>query len=146
MIFPLLAHMPELKRKIREDATQSFNEGTYTCQKAAPVLDSIIYEALRIQSPALLIPQRLAPQGGLKLPDEMFILEDTIIVIPGHELHRDARCFARPMEFLPERWTTRPELILNRQASNPFMTGEFSSNPPLSHDFQLPSQYSSYFI
>lgn len=115
--------MPELQRQIREEAIQSFNDGTYTCQKAAPILDSIIFETLRIQSPALLIPQRLAPKGGLKLPGGVFIPEDTIIVMPGYEMHRDARYFARPMEFLPERWTTRPELILNRKAYNPFMTG-----------------------
>lgn len=30
----------------------------------------------------------------------------------------------KPNEFIPERWTTRPELVLNRSAFVPFGTGK----------------------
>ena len=36
-----------------------------------------------------------------------------------------SKAFARPNEFLPERWTTEPELILHKSAFFPFLTGPF---------------------
>lgn len=40
----------------------------------------------------------------------------------------DKRSFERPEEFLPERWTTKPELVKNRLLFIPFQTGEM--RPP----------------
>lgn len=36
----------------------------------------------------------------------------------------DARCFERPDEFIPERWTTQPELVKDGSAFAPFSMGE----------------------
>ncbi|KKA24572.1 Benzoate 4-monooxygenase cytochrome P450 [Rasamsonia emersonii CBS 393.64] len=38
----------------------------------------------------------------------------------------DERNFVRAKEFLPERWLSKPELILNRHAHMPFLTGPYS--------------------
>ena len=35
-------------------------------------------------------------------------------------------CFAQPEEFIPERWTSRPELILNSKAYSTFGIGNCS--------------------
>jgi cytochrome P450 len=35
-------------------------------------------------------------------------------------------CFEHALEFIPERWTTRPELVLNPAAYAPFGTGHHS--------------------
>ena len=35
----------------------------------------------------------------------------------------DERFFSRPTEFLPERWTTSPELVLNSEVFIPFLSG-----------------------
>lgn len=35
-------------------------------------------------------------------------------------------CFERASEFIPERWTTRPEMVLNPAAYAPFGTGHHS--------------------
>ena len=35
----------------------------------------------------------------------------------------DERFFCRPTEFLPERWTTSPELVLNSEVFIPFLSG-----------------------
>lgn len=35
-------------------------------------------------------------------------------------------CFVRPLEFVPERWSTAPEMVLNPSATKPFGTGHTS--------------------
>jgi cytochrome P450 len=35
----------------------------------------------------------------------------------------DGRVFARPDEFLPERWTTEPDLVIDPSAFIPFNSG-----------------------
>lgn len=49
-----------------------------------------------------------------------------IVQIPPFPLARDARNFTRPDDFVPERWTTKPELIRNRSAFFPFLLGPYS--------------------
>lgn len=49
-----------------------------------------------------------------------------IVQMPLFVLNRDARNFVRPDEFLPERWTTKPELVLNRTVFLPFSMGQYS--------------------
>ncbi|RBA18140.1 hypothetical protein FPRO05_11156 [Fusarium proliferatum] len=39
-------------------------------------------------------------------------------------MYRDERCFEKPNEFIPERWTTRPELIKDASVYAPFSTGK----------------------
>ena len=36
------------------------------------------------------------------------------------------RAFSRPNDFIPERWTTQPELVLNKNAFFPFSMGKFA--------------------
>lgn len=38
----------------------------------------------------------------------------------------DPRNFVDPGSFIPERWTSRPELILNRAAFTPFSLGKYN--------------------
>lgn len=40
------------------------------------------------------------------------------------------RAFVAPNEFIPERWTTRPELILNKKAFCPFSLGRYACKSP----------------
>lgn len=41
----------------------------------------------------------------------------------------DARCFKRPDEFIPERWTTQPDLVKDGSAFAPFSMGECLKAP-----------------
>lgn len=34
--------------------------------------------------------------------------------------------FVQPNEFIPERWYSKPELVLNRRAFNPFSIGRYT--------------------
>jgi cytochrome P450 len=58
--------------------------------------------------------------------NERFIPGNMIVHIPLFPLFHDARNFVAPDQFIPERWTTKPELVLNRQAFIPFSTGSHS--------------------
>lgn len=42
----------------------------------------------------------------------------------------DERVFSRPNEFLPERWTTQPELVKDSSAFIPFNSGTSSNFEP----------------
>ncbi|TXC06108.1 hypothetical protein FocTR4_00009479, partial [Fusarium oxysporum f. sp. cubense] len=45
---------------------------------------------------------------------------------PPYTLNRDERCFARPNDFIPERWITQPELVCDALAFAPFSTSCYS--------------------
>ncbi|PVH70062.1 putative benzoate 4-monooxygenase cytochrome P450 [Cadophora sp. DSE1049] len=135
-LFTLLASSPDLVSQIRQeiDPKLSSNPPTFSCSTSYPILDSIINETLRLYPPTLFASQRtnlviplLIPSSPLKpkslVEKETYIPADTILSMPTYTLHRDPRNFSRPAEFIPERWTTRPELVLNRQAFIPFSTG-----------------------
>lgn len=41
-------------------------------------------------------------------------------------MFHDPRYFVEPDVFIPERWLDRPELVLRKDAFNPFMTGPYN--------------------
>lgn len=47
--------------------------------------------------------------------------------MPIHCLQRDARYFASPLSFMPERWTDEnPSAIMDKRAFMPFSTGVYN--------------------
>jgi cytochrome P450 len=50
---------------------------------------------------------------------------DTVLSIPTYQLQHDARNFVKPDDFIPERWTSQPELVLNKEAFLPFSVGSY---------------------
>ncbi|GKT54529.1 cytochrome P450 [Colletotrichum tofieldiae] len=78
-------------------------------------LDAAIHETLRIQAPAALNGPRMTPPEGIVVDGEH---------IPGG-VTLCPKYWKRPNEFIPERWTTRPDLILDRRAFVPFSFGRF---------------------
>lgn len=46
--------------------------------------------------------------------------------MPPFAIFRDPRNFVKPDEFLPERWTSKPELVLNKNAFIPFSIGPYN--------------------
>ncbi|KAH8660217.1 cytochrome P450 [Xylariales sp. PMI_506] len=90
-----------------------------------PHLNAMINEALRLHPPVPSGLQRVIPPQGLMI-GETFIPGNTIVQVPLHTLQRDERNFAKPLEFLPERWTDKPELVKNSSAFAPFSIGLYS--------------------
>ncbi|GAB1205257.1 hypothetical protein APSETT445_003930 [Aspergillus pseudonomiae] len=89
------------------------------------LLDAILNETWRFQSPNPSGLQRVTPAEGLSIGDK-FIPGNVIVQVPTYTVYRDSRAFERPEEFIPERWTTRPEFVKNRSAFIPFGSGPYS--------------------
>ncbi|KAG6226290.1 hypothetical protein E4U26_002480 [Claviceps purpurea] len=88
-------------------------------------LQACINEALRLLPPVPSGLQRMTPPEGLMIGDR-FIPGETIVTIPSYAQYRDERFFAFPNSFIPERWTTRPELIKDSSIYVPFGSGKYA--------------------
>lgn len=121
-IFILLAHYPAYVQKIRNEMDSVFAESKFNCQAAYPVLESIIYETMRLYPPVLFGSQRVTPLEGLQIGN-VYIPGEMVVYMPTWQLHHDVRNFEKPDDFIPERWTSKPEMVLNRSAYLPFLIG-----------------------
>ncbi|KAF2113871.1 cytochrome P450 [Lophiotrema nucula] len=121
LIFVQLGLHPEVVRGLWEE----LDEIEYSCLRSQPLLDAVINESMRLW-PAVFFPtQRVTPPEGLQIPNGRFIPGNMIVTIPAFAMARDERNFAMPDKFIPERWTTRPELAMNKAAFLPFLTGPY---------------------
>jgi cytochrome P450 len=69
---------------------------------AAPYLNGVIEETLRIWPPAPAGMQRCAPPEGMQV-DGKFVPGNTLLSVTPISVQRDSRNFTRGMEWLPER-------------------------------------------
>jgi cytochrome P450 len=122
-IFMHLATRPKYMHALRK-AFQA-NASTYHCQRALPLLDAIINESMRLSPSVFLYSPRVTPPEGLVIKGH-YIPGNMIVQIPPFPLFHDARHFVRPDDFIPERWLDKPELVLRKDAFNPFMMGPYS--------------------
>lgn len=122
-IFMHLATHPQYMHALREEFRA--NESTYHCQRSLPLLDAIINESLRIWPSVFAASQRVTPPEGLTINGN-YVAGNMIVRIAPFVLHRDPRNFVRPDEFIPERWTDRPDLVLRKEAFIPWSTGPYN--------------------
>ncbi|KAH9905674.1 cytochrome P450 [Xylariomycetidae sp. FL2044] len=88
-------------------------------------LNAVIKETQRL-CPALLTGgSRKTLDEGIWVGDT-YIPAETTIYAPRFSIFRREDCFERANEFIPERWTTRPEMLRNVEAFAPFGTGHHS--------------------
>ncbi|KAL9084474.1 MAG: hypothetical protein Q9165_008047 [Trypethelium subeluteriae] len=88
-------------------------------------LDALIYETLRLHPPFHSAGLRTTPPQGLQIGD-VFVPGGTTVLTPQYSLHRREDCFDRANEFIPERWTTRPDMVKNKAAFLPWGTGPYA--------------------
>ncbi|KAJ0418348.1 cytochrome P450 [Aspergillus carlsbadensis] len=91
----------------------------------AKVLDALINETLRLHPAVPSGTQRMTPPEGLQIGDQ-YIPGNVMVCVPTYTLFRDERVFVQPQEFLPERWTTLPNLVKEPSAFIPFNAGPYS--------------------
>lgn len=114
------------------------------------LLNAIINETLRLHPAVPTQVSRETPQDGLVI-DEVFVPGHTLIMCPQWvmsrrknltwhfqfeymraKLHTDhlfllleSEYYERPHDFIPERWTTSPELIRDKRSYMPFLIGQY---------------------
>jgi cytochrome P450 len=121
-IFFHLAWDPILVKRLQTefDALPSIEHNKLT---TVDLLDGVIYEAMRLHPPVPSGTQRVTPKGGMWI-GKTFIPGDTIVQVPSYTVFRDERSFESSEEFVPERWTTRPEMVKDKGVYIPFNIGE----------------------
>ncbi|KAH8901269.1 cytochrome P450 monooxygenase-like protein [Thozetella sp. PMI_491] len=90
-----------------------------------PLLDAVINEVLRLHPPVPSGTQRVTPPEGLRI-GQVHIPGNVIVQVPSYTVFRDRRAFVQPDDFIPDRWTTRPELILDKSVFIPFNLGSYA--------------------
>ncbi|GLA10845.1 hypothetical protein AnigIFM62618_000443 [Aspergillus niger] len=85
-------------------------------------LEAAIFESLRLYPSLPTGGNRKTPANEGITVAGVYIPPDTTVVAPRFCISRREDCYVKPNEFIPERWTTRPELVLNRSAFVPFGT------------------------
>ncbi|KAI7772214.1 hypothetical protein LZL87_014124 [Fusarium oxysporum] len=125
-LFELARHphvYQKLRREVDEFLKQEDAPHSHSALAKLKYLQAIIDETMRLYPAIPSGLQRITPPQGLQI-DGTFIPGNTIVQTPPYTLNRDERCFARPNDFIPERWTTQPQLVRDASAFAPFSTGE----------------------
>jgi len=124
----LLAQHPEYQRKLQEEIdplVKSSEESSHQSLVGKPMLEGVINETLRLWSPVSSAMQRITPAEGLEIGGT-FIPGNTIVAAASWTIVRDSRAFVDPDDFIPERWSSKPELIKRKDAFFPFLHGVFA--------------------
>ncbi|KAE9379978.1 cytochrome P450 [Stipitochalara longipes BDJ] len=128
-VFYYVARSASLQAEIYHAIQLLFTQGdeaiTHIALSQIPLLDAVINEAMRLHASVTTGGSRMTPSEGLQVGD-LYIPGDVNMVIPPHALHLDERYFERASEFLPERWTTAPELVKDKRAFAPFTIGMYN--------------------
>ncbi|KAF3769021.1 cytochrome P450 [Cryphonectria parasitica EP155] len=134
-LFYNLATHPDVYKKLQAEVDAFFTakDGTSNTQGdfdssslgKLEYLQACIDESLRLFPPVPSGLQRQTPPQGVQV-GETFIPGNTIVMTPAYTIYRDPRTFTHGDEFIPERWTTKPELVKDATAYAPFSVGRFS--------------------
>lgn len=122
-VFMHLAIYPEYMHAVRKEFRD--NRADYSCERPRPILDAVIQESMRLCPSIFFGSQRISPPQGMSI-DGRYIPGNIIVQVAPYPINRDERNFVRPTEFIPERWTTKPEMVLNKGAFKPFSTGPYN--------------------
>lgn len=124
MLFYHLALDPCQISRIRSELDQLDAKPDARALQTLPHLNGAINETLRLHPPVPSNGLRESPPEGITIAST-FIPGSTVLCLPVYSLHRLASCFERPLEFIPERWYSKPELVHDKGAFAPFNQGRF---------------------
>ncbi|KAI9673564.1 MAG: hypothetical protein M1822_009934, partial [Bathelium mastoideum] len=118
-LFYHLAKSPEHVSQIRNEQGEAAASSGVDQRKRMQHLDALIFETLRLHPSIPSGGLRMVPRHGLQI-GEVHVPGGATVVTPQYSLHRREDCFEHADEFIPERWTTRPEMVRNRTAFLPW--------------------------
>ncbi|KAI1076811.1 cytochrome P450 [Whalleya microplaca] len=88
-------------------------------------LTAIINETLRLHPPVPTGGYRQTPPSGMRINDT-YIPGNVTLVAPRYSLARLESSYESADQFIPERWTTRPEMVKDARGFAPFSQGRFN--------------------
>ncbi|KAF5595325.1 pisatin demethylase cytochrome P450 [Fusarium pseudocircinatum] len=127
-LFYLLATNKDACTRLQEeidDLFSSFSQPNHSSFSKLTYLQACIDETLRLFPPVPSGLQRMTPAEGLRVGDTL-IPGDTIVTVPSYALYREERYFTAPNDFIPERWTTKPEMVKGDSVFAPFSVGRYA--------------------
>jgi cytochrome P450 len=125
-LFYHLAKDPACAQKIREEvATLDGDLHNNSKLHTLTHMNAVINETLRLHPPTPGGVPRLTPPEGLTI-GKHYIPGEVCVLTPLHSLLRSPKCYVYPNEFIPERWSTKPELVMRKDAYAPFLIGPYS--------------------
>ncbi|KUI71889.1 Tryprostatin B 6-hydroxylase [Cytospora mali] len=88
-------------------------------------LNAVINETLRLYPPVPTGGYRQSPPAGMVM-NGTYIPGNVTIVSPRYSLGRLESCYEHADRWIPERWTTRPEMVKDARGFSPFAQGRYS--------------------
>lgn len=127
LTFCLVHHPDKLARLVKEvrDAFGSSDELTMEALLRLQYLNVCIDETLRRYPPIAAGVDRIVPESGAPIAGE-FVPGGTYVLVAHYAMHNQSRNFARPEDWVPERWLpdASPEFADDRKnAFRPFSVG-----------------------
>ncbi|KAK5627594.1 hypothetical protein RRF57_003309 [Xylaria bambusicola] len=116
-----LAKYPEHAKKVQAEV-DGVDPNDANALAALPHLNGVMNEALRLVPPVMTGGNRITGPSGM-LIDDVLIPPGVKVTCPKYVLHRMESMWVQPNDFIPERWYSRPELILDKRAFAPFSAG-----------------------
>ncbi|KAH9987073.1 cytochrome P450 [Xylariaceae sp. FL0662B] len=123
-IFHELSMHPEHIEKIRQELAD-VNIADIKALAKLPHLNAVIQEAMRLHPNLLTGGSRKTTENGVKIGD-VYIPPHITVITPHYTIARREDCFERGTQFIPERWTTSPEMVRNSMAHIPFSIGQYN--------------------
>ncbi|KAJ5421525.1 Cytochrome P450 [Penicillium cf. griseofulvum] len=122
-----LAKYPEQLAKLRAELEPLLVDRTTLDPKdvgEAKHLNGIIHEVLRLHPPIPSGFPRLTPEEGIVV-DGTYIPGGTTVTVPLWVMGRSEEVYESPLEFIPERWYSRPEMIKHKNTFAAFGLGPY---------------------
>ncbi|KAK1085984.1 hypothetical protein LTR33_001794 [Friedmanniomyces endolithicus] len=125
-LFYELAKHPEEVIKLRDELRLLTKNGEWSDNdvKNASHLNGAINESLRMSPPVPSGVQRLTPKEGMQVGD-VFVPGNVNFWVPMYPMGRDESIYERALDFCPERWYAKPEMVKHKEAFAPFSTGHY---------------------
>ncbi|MCJ1373406.1 hypothetical protein MMC20_004634 [Loxospora ochrophaea] len=122
LFYELAKHQEQAEKVFAE--LQSIDIFDCAALLSLPHLSAVINETLRFHHVIPTGGYRDTPKEGLVISGR-FIPEGTTVIAPRYILNRHC-AFVRPTEWIPERWTDRPEMVKDSRVHLPFALGRYA--------------------
>ena len=122
-VFYLSTH-PGALAALQDEVTPLITSGEFDMRNSLTVLSSIITETLRLQPVIPSDPERMTPLNGLTTGNAL-IPGNIVVRVPNYTICRNDRYFVHPNEFIPECWTTKPDLAIDSGVCMMFGSGAY---------------------